>query len=77
MAALAKPSWSRVIEALDHADLERLMDAAARAVSLDIPAECRAGVLANLQALMETGRSLIEPGEPPGPVVEIAPVYRP
>jgi len=64
-------------EALDDAALDGLMDGASQAVGLAIPPEYRDGVRANLRALLEVGRSLVEVEKPARPIVEVAPVYQP
>ncbi len=54
---------------------EALMDAAAPLLSLAIPEECRAGVIASLQAA--AGMAALVLAEPTDPTDEPAPVFRP
>lgn len=54
---------------------EALMDAAAPLLGLAIPAECRAGVIASLQAAAAMAALVL--AEPTDPTDEPAPVFRP
>jgi hypothetical protein len=58
-----------------HEAAEALMDAAAPFVGLTIPAACREGVIASLQAA--AGMAALVLAEPTDPTDEPAPVFRP